>query len=439
MKLLLVQPSHFDRRGKIFKSHKLPYPGLALPLIAALTPPDWDIEIVNDYAEEIDFDTSCDLVGITAMTPQAPRAYQIADRFRARGRRVVMGGFHATNVPEQTLDHVDAIVRREAENVWGDIIDDVKRGKLQKIYCSDEPADLSKLPVPRYDLLDRKHYSLRAFPVQATRGCPNQCDFCSVTEFYGGKYRFRPVDDVVRDVKATGRRFTFFIDDNIAASAKYCIKLCSALKPLNIIWGSQCSLTVGNSPEVLEAASDAGCFSLFVGMESLNPESLSAVNKEFNKVGEYERQIRAIRDAGIMPMVSMIAGLDGDDERVFDQIRNFLTRMKIPIAYAFILTPGPATRLFERFKKEGRMLSYDWSNYGGDKTIFQPMKMSPEVLDAGLWEFFRPFYSLPSIFRRLFVREAFTNRRARLRTLIALKFNLLHRNSLMRGVHPLRG
>ncbi|MEW6355658.1 MAG: radical SAM protein [Planctomycetota bacterium] len=439
MKLLLVQPSHFDRRGRLFKSRKLPYPGLALPLIAALTPPDWDVEIVNDYAEGIDYDAPCDLVGITAMTPQAYRAYQIADQFRGRGRPVVMGGFHATNVPEQTLDHVDAIVRGEAEPVWGELIDDVKRGRLKKIYAADEPVDLSKLPTPRYDLLKREHYSLRAFPVQTTRGCPNRCDFCSVTEFYGGKYRFRPVQDVVRDVKATGRRWTFFIDDNIAASAKYCIELCNALKPLKIIWGSQCSLTVGDKPEVLKAASEAGCFSLFVGMESLNPESLSSVNKEFNKVEDYERQINAIRDAGIMPMVSMIAGLDGDDERVFKQMRSFLTRMRIPIAYAFILTPGPATRLFDRFEKEGRMLDHDWSRYGGDETIFQPKKISPAALETGLWEFFKPFYSLPSIFRRLFVREVFTNRRIRLRTLIALKFNLLHRNSLMRGVHPLRG
>lgn len=428
-----------DRYGRVFKSRKLPYPSLALPLIAGLTPPDFDVEIVNDYAEEIDFEAPCDLVGITAMTPQAKRSYEIAGRFRARGVPVVMGGFHATNVPEDTSKHVDAIVRGEAENVWGELIDDLKAGKLRKVYRSDTLADLSKLPTPRYDLLKREHYSLRAFPVQTTRGCPNRCDFCSVTEFYGGKYRFRPVADVVRDVKAAGRRWIFFIDDNIAANARYCIDVCNALKPLGLVWGSQCSLSVGDKPEVLRAASEAGCFSLFVGMESLNPESLASVNKKFNQVEEYSRQINAIREAGIMPMVSMILGLDGDDSRVFDRTYDFLMRMKIPIAYAFILTPGPATRLFDRLRQEGRMRSFDWDDYGGDRTIFAPKKLSEEDLDDGLWRVLKPFYSLPSIFRRLFVKDVFTNRRIAKRTLVALKYNLLHRNSLNRGVHPLRG
>ena len=439
MKLLLVQPSHIDRRGQVFKPSYLPYPGLALPLIAALTPQDFDVEIVNDYAEDIDFDVPCDLVGITAMTPHAVRAYQIADQFRARGRRVVMGGFHATNLPDHTSPHVDAIVMGEAENVWEELIDDLKAGKLQDRYFSDKPADLARLPTPRYDLLNGEHYALRVFPVQATRGCPNKCDFCSVTKFYGGKYRFRPVADVVRDVKATGQRGTFFIDDNIAASTRYFMELCKALKPLNLIWGSQCSLKVGDKPEALKAASEAGCFSLFLGMESLNPESLATVNKGFNKVADYERQITTIREAGIMPMVSMIFGFDGDDSRVFQQTYEFLMRMKIPMAHAFILTPPPGTRMFERLEDEGRMLSYDWSRYGGDETVFQPKRLSPEELDAGLWETLSRYYSLSSIFRRLFVKDVLTSYKICIRSLIALRFNLLHRRSLMRRVHPLRG
>lgn len=433
MKLLLVQPSHLLRDGRVFRSSRLPYPSLALPLIAALTPKDFDIEIVNDYYEEINYDAPYDLVGITAMTPQVNRAYQIAAEFRRRGRPVVMGGFHVTMVPQEAIQHCDAIVCGEAENTWPELIDDFRAGKMRKVYKSNALADVTKLPVPRYDLINRNGYSLRVMPVQTTRGCPRQCDFCSVTQFYGGSYRFYPIENVVRDVRATGSPFISFIDDNIAANPRYCMELCEALKPLKIIWGSQCNIGVAKNKELLRAMADSGCVGLFLGVESVNAESLASVNKKFNKVEEYSEALKAIRDAGIMPMVSMIFGLDGDDERTFQATYDFLVKNRVPIAYIFILTPGPGTRLFENLMNEGRLLHRDWSRYGGDEVVFVPKRMSPYTLEKGFWEVLSRFYSVGGIFRRVMGSMP-------LRAWIyGLKYNIIHHRSLKRHIHPLRG
>jgi radical SAM superfamily enzyme YgiQ (UPF0313 family) len=367
------------------------------------------------------------------MTPEVVRAYQIAEEFRRRGRRVVMGGFHVTMLPEEAKQHCDAIVCGEAENTWPELIDDFRAGKMRQVYQSKELADITKLPVPRYDLLNRKGYALRAMPVQTTRGCPRNCDFCSVTQFYGGSYRFRPIEHVVRDVKATGRKFISFIDDNIAANARYCRELCQAIEPLHVIWGSQCNISVARNKDLLRALADAGCVALFLGVESVNAESLASVNKEFNKVAEYGGALKAIREAGIMPMVSMIFGLDGDDERVFQATYDFFLKNRVPIAYIFILTPGPGTRLFERLEQEGRLLHRDWSRYGGDEAVFIPKRMSPEVLERGLWDVLERFYSLQGVFRRVI-------RTMPARAVIyGLKYNLIHHRSLKRHTHPLRG
>ena len=218
MKLLLVQPSHFDDDGNIFKSRKLLYPGLALPIVAALTPQDFDVRIVCEYFETIDFDAEVDLVAISAMTAQAPRAYQVAHRFKRRGVPVAMGGYHVSLFPDEAEPHCTSVCIGEAETTWPQLIEDFRKGPhhLKKQYRSDELVDMDAIPTPRYDLLNMEGYTLKAYPVQTTRGCPRRCDFCSVRVFYGNSYRHRPVERVVRDIKATGSKRIFFIDDNIA-------------------------------------------------------------------------------------------------------------------------------------------------------------------------------------------------------------------------------
>jgi len=434
MKILLIQPSHLTKDGTIFKSSDLMYPGLALPLIAGLTPPEFDVELVNEYSEDVTFVTDADLIGISVMTPQAPRAYQIADEFRRRGKKVVMGGFHPSLMPEEASAHADTLVIGEAENVWEELLKDFGRACLKKFYKSNEYAEMSKLPVPRYDLIKREGYASKAMPVQTTRGCPRRCDFCSVRYIYGEAYRHRPVADVVRDVKATNCRYIFFIDDNLGVVKSYCRELFEALRPLNIIWGSQVNISFANDPELLRLAYESGCAYLFCGIESINEKTLAKCGKNFNRVSEYGRQLRAIRDAGISPMVSMIIGLDGEGEEVFENNLRFLIENKVPIAYFFILAPAPGTKYFERFEKEGRLFSKDWSRYSGDQVVFQPNGMTPEQLEKGFWNTYNKFYSMRSIVKRVLFPLRFN-----VRYFVNWKFNMLHHRSLSKGVDPLRG
>lgn len=436
MKLLLIQSSHLNDDGSVFKSRRLMYPGLALPIIAALTPSNFEIEIRNDYFQEIDYEAPVDLVGISAMTTQAPRAYQIAGQFKKRGVPVVMGGFHPSLYPDETAEYCDAVAIGEGEPIWLMIIEDFLKGPahLKKQYRAKGLADLDHLPTPRYDLLDMSGYPLKAYPVQTTRGCPRRCDFCSVRVFYGNRYRYRPIANVVRDVQATGSRRIFFIDDNIASGDDRFIELCQALEPLKLIWGSQCNVEVGLKPQLLEAAARAGCFSLFLGVESIDPEILKSVKKGFNDVKQYAEAFANLRRADIMPMVSMILGLDGDDQSVFDRNIKFLIDNKIPIAYVFILAPVPGTEFFRRWKEEGRLTSFDWTQYSGEHVVFKPGFMTPDQLKTGMWKVYREFYRPRSIFKRLSWPLPVTRSR-----LVALKFNLLHWRSVRQGIHPLRG
>jgi len=434
MKLLLVQASHLLPNGGVFKSSSLVYPSLALPLLAALTPPDIEVELVNEYYESIPFDSDADVVALSVLTVQAPRSWQVAREFRRRGKKVVVGGFHPSFSPEEAAEHADAVVIGEAENVWEELLRDAEHNRLKKFYRSERPADLSKLPVPRYDLINRKGYAFRAMPVQTSRGCPHNCDFCSVTKFYGGKYRFRPVEQVVRDVQAVPSRYVFFVDDNIAASRKYAMELFEALRPLGKIWGSQCNISAADDTELLQAAAESGCIYLFLGIETLNEKALAKIHKGFNKVEKYASQIRSIKEAGIEPIASIIFGLDGDDSGMFDSAYKFLLDNRVAIAYFFILTPVPGSELFNRYEKEGRLLTRDWSAYGGDRVVFRPLLLSPEELEGGFWKTLKRFYSWSSIFRRLVWPPKIGKK-----TLISLKYNICHRKSLKAGIHPLRG
>jgi len=434
MKVLLVQPSHLKAEGTVFRSRKLPYPGLALPLLAGMVPAGTEVEIVNDYNQRIEYRNGHDLVALSAMTPQIDRAYQIADRFRSLGKQVVIGGFHASFAPEEVLKHADAAAVGEAEDIWPRILEDARSGKLGGIYRAERHPDLSNLPAPRFDLLHRNGYALRATPIQTTRGCPKRCEFCSVHQFFGGSYRHQPIAHVIRDIKAAGTPFLFFVDDNIAADRPYTMELLEAVRPLRKVWGAQCNISAGEDDDFLKAARRAGCHSLFLGIETINPEALKRAKKGINIVKEYRRLLKNMMAHDILPQASMIMGLDGDGEESFDATYEFLMELKIPIAYFFILTPAPNTMLFERFTREGRLFDQDWSKYGGDTTIFHPTDMTPEVLDRRFWELLRKFYAPKSIIRRLFWPPKFSYT-----TLMALKYNVLHYRSLKRGNHPLRG
>jgi radical SAM superfamily enzyme YgiQ (UPF0313 family) len=374
---------------------------LTLTTLAALTPPDIEVKITDENVEPIDFEEDVDLVGITGMVMHAPRAYQIAQRFRQRGIPVVMGGPHASSLPLEAKEHVDAVVIGEAENVWGGLIEDHKNGCLKPFYRADTYCSMERRPAPRLDLLHKNAY-MTINCVQTTRGCPHQCDFCYVTHFFGKTYRCRPVEEVIEEVRRLEGEFIVFVDDNIAGNRSYAKELFSRLKPLKKKWASQASLTLTRDPELLKLAAESGCVSLFVGIESLSSENLKDVNKTFNRAHQFEEAIRILHDHDIMILAGFIFGLDHDDEGVFERTLQFCERNKIELPSFFILTPLPGTPVFQRIVSEGRLLHQDWANYNGATVVFKPKLMTEKTLQRGFNWACKEAYSWGSILKRVF-------------------------------------
>jgi radical SAM superfamily enzyme YgiQ (UPF0313 family) len=374
---------------------------LTLTALAALTPPEIEVKITDENVEPIDFEEDVDLVGVTGMVMHAPRAYQIAQRFRQRGIPVVMGGPHASSLPLEAKEYVDAVVIGEAENVWEGLIEDYKKGCLKPFYKKDHFCSMERLPFPRLDLL-RKDAYMTVNCVQTTRGCPHQCDFCHVTHFFGKTYRCRPVEEVIKEVERLDGEFVVFIDDNIAGNRRYAQELFTRLKPLRKKWASQASMTLTRDPELLQLAAESGCVSLFIGVESLSSENLKEVNKAFNRVSQFEEAMKALHDHDIMILAGFIFGLDHDDEGVFERTLRFCERNRIELPTFFILTPLPGTALFQRMESEGRLLHKDWGQYNGATVVFKPRLMTEETLQRGFNWACKEGYSWNSIFKRVF-------------------------------------
>ena len=403
MRIRLIDPAYkhpyISHSQKVIKD--IWFARLTLTALAALTPPDIEVKITDENVEPIDFEEDVDLVGVTGMVMHAPRAYEIARRFRQRGIPVVMGGPHASSLPLEAKEYVDAVVIGEAENVWEGLIEDYKKGCLKPFYKKDNFCSMERLPFPRLDLLRREAY-MTVNCVQTTRGCPHQCDFCHVTHFFGKTYRCRPVEGVIEEVKRLDGEFVVFIDDNIAGNRHYAKELFTRLKPLKKKWASQASMTLTRDPELLKLAAESGCVSLFIGVESLSSENLKEVNKAFNRVSQFEEAMKALHDHDIMILTGFIFGLDHDDEGVFERTLRFCERNRIELPTFFILTPLPGTALFQRMESEGRLLHKDWGQYNGATVVFKPRLMTEETLQRGFNWACKEGYSWNSIFKRVF-------------------------------------
>ena len=395
MKLLLISPSHKFRK----KLRAIKIPQLSLHILASLTPNDVDITVVDEEIREIDFSLDFDLVGISCMTATANRTYQLSDMFRKRGSKVVLGGIHPTILPQEAIEHADAVVIGEAEGCWADVINDFRKSNLQKFYHVPEP-DLSKLPFPRRDFrIDKALFN--CVGLLTTRGCPYACEFCSVTDFYGRKIRHRPVSRVVEDIKRSGSKAFLILDDNVAGHPEYSKELFEALIPLGIEWVGQSSVSLAKDKEMLKLCRLSGCAALFFGLESVSPSSLMGMKKALKSIEETEEAIKIIQDNGIAFHPSIILGFDTDTEAIFDETLEFLARTKLPTMTLNVLTPYPGTRIYQRFKDQGRIISHDWSHYDHHTVVFQPKNMTPQELAEGFQYVQNEFYSFSSIVRHI--------------------------------------
>lgn len=370
-------------------------------MVAGLTPESWEVRIVDEAVEPLDLDLEADLVGITVMTPLAPRAYQLADHFRRRGTPVVLGGIHPTVLPDEAARHADAVVVGEAEEVWSEVVRDAARRRLRRFYRPARRPDLTGLPLPRRDLFRPGAY-LATATVQTSRGCPFACDFCSVTRFFGRTYRWRPVDEIIREVSSLGQGVALFVDDNIFGAPARARELFQRLAPLRIRWIGQSSINIARNLELLKLAAKSGCRGLFIGLESLVPGNLRQMGKSLvNRVGDYREAITRIQEHGIGVEGAFIFGLDQDDPDIFGRTVDFARRVRLAAAQFGILTPFPGTPLRDRMEREKRITERDWGCYTISQVVYQPARMSAAVLKAGCDWAYRSFYSYPSILGRL--------------------------------------
>jgi len=402
MKLLLIlakSPGSF--LGGVSKSGRAGFARLSLPIIAALTPEDVDVRILDARVEEVNYDEPVDLVGITGLTSEIPHAYEIADGFRKKGTKVVMGGVHVSALPQEALQHADSVVVGEAELVWKQVIDDCRAGSLKPVYKADNFIDMKDVPVPRRSLLNYDMYTSFS-TLQSTRGCPFKCDFCSVTTFFGNSYRCRPVEDVINEVKGLPDKKVVFLDDNIVGRPKYAKELMKALIPLNIRWGSQGSITIARDDELLSLYSKSGGKYIFIGFESLSEGNLDDVQKGWNTIKNYEVAVKKIHDAGIDIIGSFIFGLDHDTVSSFRTVLNFIMKNKIDNAMFNVLTPLPGTKLSEKLEKEGKIFNRDWANYHTGTVVINPVNMTADELQNGYYWIYRECYSWPNVLKRVF-------------------------------------
>jgi len=407
-KLLLINPL---QQAKLNISVFSGLPPICLAYLAALTPSEWDIKIIDETVESLTFEDT-DLVGITAMTGTAPRAYEISEQYRRKGIKTVMGGIHASMLYDEATQFVDSVVIGEAESVWQSLLHDFESNELKRFYRG-ERTSLENLVKPRRDLYPVKYRFKDS--VQTARGCPNDCEFCSVPAFNGRTYRQRPVEEVLDEIEALDSKFFFFSDDNIFGygekAEQRAIQLFRGMKErgLNKRWACQPGIDFAINPEVLKYAQEAGCFAAFIGFESINEEALQGMHKVRNLkvgVGHYKEIIKKIHDHGIGILGAFVFGSDGDRKDVFQRTTEFILDSKIDGTQLTILTPFPGTRLYNRLKQEGRLLltNYpdDWKYYDFAEVLFMPKHMTPDELKEGVTQMYKHTTSRVTSLKRAF-------------------------------------
>lgn len=402
MKILLIAPASGKWQrvagAGLFNGRTFRFSLLSLLSVAAVTPANVKVQIIDEQVDDIPWENEVDLVGITCMTALAPRAYEIAARFRKRGVPVVLGGMHPTLLPDEALGHATAIVAGEAEGVWPQVVEDARNGCLTDVYRSETPPSLEGMTYPPRHLLSSEKYST-VYAMQATRGCPHGCEFCAVSAFSNKTQRRRPVGEVAAEVAKIPDQFVLFVDDNLTADREYAANLFKALMPLKKHWASQSTLAIADDPEFVRLAAASGCIGLFVGLETFSEKNLTSVNKSCHRVSDYRKAIRCFHENGIAVEAGIVFGFDGDGPDVFESTLKILDKLEVDAVQVSILTPLPGTPAF--LKMQQRIVITDWSHYDFHHPVFTPSNMSRAQLQAGHDWVTRQFYLPGRIFRRL--------------------------------------
>jgi len=384
MKLLLIHPQNLlQRHSTGIYGRSLRYAPLTMPTLKALVP--WElgaeVRIVDEMVEDLDLDLEADLVGITAITGTAMRAYEIADHFRAKGATVVLGGVHPTLETEESLLHADVVIKGYAERTWPRMLRDFANGSHQRVYEDLELLDPALIVPPDRSTIHRRDY-LGWCTVEMSRGCPNTCEFCISHQFHRG-HICRPIPDVLAEVRALQSKLVFFLDPNLIGNREHAKAFFRELIPLKKWWLGCASLDVADDPELLELMARSGCRGLLMGFESVRPEALVSSSKTKNIGRSYAEVVDILHDHGILVQACFVFGFDTDDVSVFEEAATYIERARFDLPQISIYTPFPGTPVFDRMATQGRILTRDWSLYNGQNVVFQPARMSVDELARG--------------------------------------------------------
>ena len=395
MRILLIAPrSEFPDVARSW----LRIPQMSLLVLEALALPEHEVTVVEEDIQPVNLSDKWDLVGITVMTATAPRAYSLAKAFRRRGTKVILGGIHPSVMPNEAAEYADIVVVGEAEGLWESILKDVQKNSMQSIYINSKP-DISRLPFVRYR--NRGGFlSPNVAPVVASRGCPYHCEFCSVAAVYGSRVRYVPVSHVLEQIRYNRAGFAAFLDDNLAGSRNYALKLFSGLRNLKIKFVAQFPVSFILDEEMFKSAVEAGLRGVFVGVETIDEKALANFSKSVS-LESYVKAIKRCRAAGVMFHASLIFGMDEHDKSIFDRTLDFIMRFKVPSVSAYVLTPYPGTALFDRMFHQKRLLHLNWAFYDHVTPVFRPAQMSVEELAEEYMRFRENLYGLKRIFSGL--------------------------------------
>ncbi len=388
----------------LYLNRALYSPLAGLLAVAAAVPRDrYEVVLTDENIEPIDFDLKADLVGISAMTSYVNRGYEIADAYRARGVPVVMGGVHPSFMPQESLKHCDAVVIGEVELVIDRLLDDLEHGNMRGTYKSETLHSMVGIPMPRYDLIKKNRYVNRTF-VQTSRGCHQGCTFCAEPLMNGLKFRYRPVDEVIREVENCGSRRISINDADFFGTPERPKEVMRALKGRGIQWQAGVTSKLAQDDRMLELAAESGCTMLSIGFELISRSTLKSVHKHVNRPETFAALVEKLHSYGIIVFGLFMFGFDGDDPSVFDETARFNRESDYDACAYSVLTPYPGTLTWYEMKSANRIVSFDWTKYDQGNVVYRPAQMSGDELRVGHRRAFENFYSLPSIASRFPLR-----------------------------------
>ena len=437
MKIKLIAP-HQESEDNISSAQTFKVQKVNLSLLTALAPPEHSVKIVDEAFAPDTIDEKVDLVGITVMTDLALRAYQIADTYRQRDVKVVMGGIHAMVLSGEALQHADAVVIGEAEGVWPKLLSDAASGTMQKFYCGNKITNLDRMPIPRRDLYPdplRRGYTPVAIGIETARGCPYDCEFCSIGSVMSRQYRARPVLEVMGEIESIDSPYLFFVDDALAFNRPGAKRLFMEMMPQQRKWAGQGPVSLAEDLELLRLMRRSGCVGLLIGFESVQKEAHNGMKKIRNLKIDFSEAIRRFHGEGIAILGAFIFGFDHENKDVFDQTLEFIIECRLDCMELRILTPFPGTRLYSRLLKEGRLFIPNWwlQGYAPDTLLFQPKGMKAEELIEGFIRLNRQTYSYGSIVKRFFGINPW--KRKLFGSLVYAGSNLATRKRYFEGLH----